>query len=67
MAEYIKNVAKVKIVVAWKEELVGDEKDTDRFYLRLQPTFTKSVSLYNSRPIGECVARKIKKELKGRI
>lgn len=64
MADVVKNVGTVRITVAWKEELVGDEADTDRFYLRLQPTFTKRISMHNTRPIAECVARRVQQELK---
>ena len=31
--------AKHKVSVSWREELVGDEKDSMSFYLRLTPRF----------------------------
>jgi hypothetical protein len=63
MSEVIKNVGFVRLTVAWKEELVGDEADTDRFYLRLRPSIRQRISLHNTRAIADYTKKKLQEEL----
>jgi hypothetical protein len=56
-------MAKVRVSVSWLQELVGDEKDTDRFYLRLVPRFKVSRAEMHPSDFGAKVKNKLQKEL----
>lgn len=57
---------RVKVTVSWLQELVGDEKDTDRFYLRLVPRFKVDKAVMHPSEFGVAVKEKLQKELNAR-
>lgn len=54
--------AKHKVSVSWREELVGDEKDSMSFYLRLTPRFKDKGEVFDVKAF----LAEIKKEVQQR-